>query len=151
MGNHIGTTWWTHIETPGNHIETTWETTLKPREGGGSGKPQGRKWNTGRGNSGKAEGGTVETQNRDRRPNNGTPEGATRLFNAMLCVPPRIAAILAQAFGHLVLKAGALRTPCLCSIFATLFGFGHGAYKEVTEETWVCRETWVPCSSEVKS
>ena len=97
-----------------------------------NGKPE-------RGNNGKPEGGIVENQNRDRGPNNGTPEGVTRLFNAMLCVSSRIAAILAQAFGHLILEAGALRTPCLCSIFAALFGFGHGAYKVVTEEAWVCR------------
>ena len=119
--------------------EGTHESITGGKSEGGSGKPPGRKWNTERGDSGKAEGGTVETQNRDRRPNNGTPEGATRLFNAMLCVSPRIAAILAQAFGHLILEAGALRTPCLCSIFAALFGFGHGAYKVVTEEAWDCR------------
>ena len=55
-----------------------------------------------------------------------------------LCVFSRIAAILAQAFGHLILEAGALRAPCLCSIFAILFGFGHGTYKVVTEEAWDC-------------
>ena len=43
-------------------------------------------------------------------------------------------AILAQAFGHLILEAGALRAPCLCSIFAILFGFGHGASKVATED-----------------
>ena len=56
-----------------------------------------------------------------------------------LCMSSRIAAILAQAFGHLILEAGALRTPSLCSILAIQFGFGHGAYKVVTEEAWHCR------------
>ena len=97
-----------------------------------NGKPE-------RGGNGKPEGGIVENQNRDRGPNNGTPEGVARLINAMLCVSSRIAAILARALGPLVLGAGALRDPCLCSIFAILFGFGHGAYKVVTEEAWHCR------------
>ena len=69
----------------------------------------------------------MENQNRHRDPNNGTPEGVARLFNAMLRVSSRIAAILAQAFGPLILEAGALRAPSLCSIVAILFGFGHGA------------------------
>ena len=81
----------------------------------------------------------MENQNRDRDPNNGTPEGVTRLFNAMLRVSSHIAAILARAFGPLILEADALRAPSLCSIIAILFGFGHGAYKVVTEEAWVCR------------
>ena len=55
------------------------------------------------------------------------------------CVSSRIAAILAQAFGHLILEAGALRAPFLCSIFAILLGLGHGASKVVTEEAWGCR------------
>ena len=93
----------------------------------------------GRGNNGKPEGGTVENQNRDSGPNNGTPEGVTRLFNAMLCVSSRIGAIQAQAFAPLILEAGGLRAPCLCSIFAILFGVGHGACKGVTEEAWHCR------------
>ena len=77
-------------------------------------------------------------QNRDGDPNNGTPEGVTRLFNAMLCVPSRIAAILVQEFGRLILEAGALRAPGLCSTIAILFGFDDGAYKVVTAETQVC-------------
>ena len=44
------------------------------------------------------------------------------------CVSPRVAAIVAVAFGHLFLEAGALPDPWLCSVAATEEAWDCGVY-----------------------
>ena len=61
-------------------------------------------------------------------------------------------AILAQAFGFLIFRRPLFEPHALCTVFARLFGFGHGASKAVIGGAWASGATSsaIPRSSAVQ-